>query len=77
MAAIVTAPARPAWPERNGRPAVVGVPAWAWAVFFAAVALLWLVTMEGSAVSEVLGGTPSFLHELFHDGRHLLGVPCH
>jgi hypothetical protein len=21
--------------------------------------------------------TGSFLHELMHDGRHLLGVPCH
>lgn len=68
MAAIVTAPARrPAWP----------VPYWAVAVVAAAVALLWLVTMEGSAVSQVLGGTPAFLHELFHDARHLLGVPCH
>jgi hypothetical protein len=68
MAAVVTAPARP------GR---LEVPAWAWAVFAVAVALLWLVTMEGSFVSNVIGGTPSFLHELFHDGRHLLGVPCH
>ncbi|MGH9224396.1 MAG: CbtB domain-containing protein [Acidimicrobiales bacterium] len=68
MAAIVTAPARP------GR---LEVPRWAWAVLAVAVALLWLVTMEGAAVSEAVGGTSSFLHELFHDGRHLLGVPCH
>ncbi len=25
----------------------------------------------------VLSQTGSFLHELTHDGRHLLGVPCH
>ncbi|HVF80259.1 MAG TPA: CbtB-domain containing protein [Solirubrobacteraceae bacterium] len=25
----------------------------------------------------VLTQTGSFLHELTHDGRHLLGVPCH
>ena len=25
----------------------------------------------------VLTQTGSFLHELMHDGRHLLGVPCH
>jgi hypothetical protein len=25
----------------------------------------------------VLSQTGSFLHELMHDGRHLLGVPCH
>jgi hypothetical protein len=68
MAAIITAPARPR---------AIVVPRWAWAVLAAAVALLWLVTMEGSAISRVVGGTPSFLHELFHDGRHLLGVPCH
>ncbi len=25
----------------------------------------------------VLTQTGSFLHELMHDGRHMLGVPCH
>jgi hypothetical protein len=25
----------------------------------------------------VLSQTGSFMHELMHDGRHLLGVPCH
>jgi hypothetical protein len=25
----------------------------------------------------VLAQTGSLLHELMHDGRHLLGVPCH
>ena len=34
-------------------------------------------TMEGGIVSHALGQTGMFLHELFHDGRHLLGVPCH
>ena len=70
MAAIITAP-------RSARPGVIEVPRWLWPVLAAAVALLWLVTMEGGFVSEVVGGTPAFLHELFHDGRHLLGVPCH
>ena len=55
----------------------IAVPRWTWALLAAAFAVLWLVTMEGNAVSQVVGGTPSFLHELFHDGRHLLGVPCH
>ncbi len=55
----------------------IAVPRWTWALFAAAVAVLWLVTMEGSAVSQAVGGTATFLHELFHDGRHLLGVPCH
>ena len=59
------------------RPGAIEVPPWTWALLVAAFAVLWLVTMEGSAVSQVIGGTPNFLHELFHDGRHLLGVPCH
>ena len=42
-----------------------------------AVGVLWLVTFEGGPASEALGQASSFLHELFHDGRHLIGVPCH
>lgn len=70
MAAIFPAPARPA-------AAPTAIPRWTALAVLAAVTLLWLVTMEGSAVSSALAGTPDFLHELFHDGRHLLGVPCH
>ena len=35
---------------------------------------------QGLLVQLLLGGaadTSSVLHELFHDGRHLLGFPCH
>ncbi|MEA2703860.1 MAG: hypothetical protein QOD63_1805 [Actinomycetota bacterium] len=53
------------------------VPGWALLLVFAATLLFWAVTMEGGMVSHALGQTGSFLHELFHDGRHLLGVPCH
>ena len=45
-----------------------------WAI--AAVVLLvlaYLVTLDQGAVSR----TGLFLHELMHDGRHLLAVPCH
>ena len=42
-----------------------------------ALGALWLVTFEGGAVSESLARAGSFLHGMFHDGRHLLGVPCH
>jgi hypothetical protein len=47
-----------------------------WAVFAAAVAfvLLYLVGAEQGAVSLVHGST---MHEFVHDGRHLLGIPCH
>ena len=61
---------------RPMRPEGIAVPRWTWALLALAFAVLWLVTMEGSVVSA-LAGTPNFLHELFHDGRHLLGVPCH
>ena len=37
----------------------------------------WLVTFEDGPVSEAVGQAGSFFHELFHDGRHLIGVPCH
>ncbi len=35
--------------------------------------LVYLVQFDQGALSQ--SGT--FLHELMHDGRHLLGVPCH
>jgi hypothetical protein len=42
-----------------------------------AVGVLLLVTFEGGPISEAVGQAGSFFHELFHDGRHLIGVPCH
>lgn len=52
-------------PLRDLRPALLA----------AAIALLviYLVTLDQGALSQ--SGT--LLHELMHDGRHLLGVPCH
>lgn len=29
------------------------------------------------AVTDALRDRGGVLHELFHDGRHMLGVPCH
>jgi hypothetical protein len=34
---------------------------------------IYLIQFDQGALSQ----TGSFLHELMHDGRHLLGVPCH
>jgi putative cobalt transporter subunit CbtB len=47
-----------------------------WAVFAGVVllALLYLVGMDQGATSVFPG---SVLHEFVHDGRHLLGFPCH
>jgi Probable cobalt transporter subunit (CbtB) len=46
-------------------------------LFALAVGLLWLVAFEGGPVSHAVGQAGTFFHELFHDGRHLIGVPCH
>ncbi|MEV0844307.1 CbtB domain-containing protein [Streptomyces sp. NPDC049954] len=47
-----------------------------WAVFFGILmlALLYFVGAEQGATS-VFSGTG--VHEWVHDGRHLLGFPCH
>ena len=49
------------------------LPWTAFALLVAAV-LVYFVGAEGGATS-LTGGT--FVHELTHDGRHLLGFPCH
>lgn len=47
-----------------------------WAVFAGVIllALLYLVGMDQGATSVFSG---SMIHEFVHDGRHLLGFPCH
>jgi Probable cobalt transporter subunit (CbtB) len=56
------------------QPAVSARVLWtAAAVVVGLLMLAYLVTFDQGAVSQ--SGT--FLHELMHDGRHLLGVPCH
>lgn len=47
------------------------VPALALAGFLLLV--IYLVQYDQGVISQ----TGMFLHELMHDGRHLLGVPCH
>jgi predicted anti-sigma-YlaC factor YlaD len=47
-----------------------------WAVFAGVIllSLLYLVGMDQGAASLFSG---QLVHEFFHDGRHLLGFPCH
>ncbi len=50
------------------------------AVILALVALYAVFLDQGQLLSPVLGkvaATANYLHELAHDGRHLLGAPCH
>ncbi|MGH3976899.1 MAG: CbtB domain-containing protein [Pseudonocardiaceae bacterium] len=47
-----------------------------WAIFMAVLGLLLLyfVGVEQGAMSVFTG---HYVHEFVHDGRHLLGIPCH
>jgi hypothetical protein len=66
-AAVPTTTSVPAIPVREIVP---------WAVFVGVIllSLLYLVGMDQGATSVFSG---SMLHEFVHDGRHLLGFPCH
>ena len=55
-------------------PEAIAVPAWAWLVLALALATVYALTMENGAT---LRAGATVLHELFHDGRHFLAVPCH
>ena len=47
-----------------------------WALFFGLLALiaLFFVSADQGAISFMSGNA---VHEFLHDGRHLLGYPCH
>jgi hypothetical protein len=47
-----------------------------WAIFIGALmlVLLYFVGAEEGATSIISG---HYVHEFVHDGRHLLGFPCH
>jgi len=66
-------------PESTATPEPAAVPLdeiVPYAIFFAliAVGVLYFVGAEEGAMS-VFHGT--MVHELVHDGRHVLGFPCH
>ncbi len=50
------------------------------AVLLALLTLYAVFLDQGQLLSPVLGKvatTANYLHEFAHDGRHLLGAPCH
>jgi cobalt transporter subunit CbtB len=63
----VAVPALPVIPLRELLP---------WALFALVIGalMIYFVGAEEGATS-VIGGT--YIHEFVHDGRHLLGFPCH
>jgi hypothetical protein len=62
-------------------PSPARVPVWGWVAAGALLLIVYAVGYDqGMLLSPVLGKLSSannYLHELFHDGRHLLGFPCH
>lgn len=60
--------------ERQGLvalPALVGL----------GLGLLYVLTLDQGLLLSLVQGAAAFdqnvIHELLHDGRHLMGVPCH
>lgn len=53
----------------------VRVPAWAWALMTLALFTTYLLLQENGTLLSA--GAAEWLHEVTHDGRHALGVPCH
>jgi hypothetical protein len=54
---------------------LVEVPLWAWALVAFALFSVFVITQENGALLSAAGA--EYLHELTHDARHALGVPCH
>lgn len=73
----------PGVPARSNPVAVSHALAGTIAVGAVLLALLTLYAVyfdQGALLSPVLGRmavTANYLHEFAHDGRHLLGAPCH
>ena len=65
----------PALPEAVHPPTISLREIWPWALFaFAFILLIYMVGADQGATSLFSG---TLIHEWMHDGRHLLGFPCH
>lgn len=56
------------------RPAAIAVPPIGYVLVALGIVSIYLVLQENGLL---LASSWETLHELFHDGRHALGVPCH
>jgi hypothetical protein len=64
-------------PPDSGAP-VAALPAWATLALAAiGIVVLWLVSFDNGQLTSVVDSSSTYLHEFFHDSRHVLGVPCH
>ena len=59
------------------RTTATNLPTWAWLAMALALGMLYAVTFDTGFLSSHVASSSMYLHELFHDGRHLFGVPCH
>ena len=59
------------------RNTAVNLPTGAWLAMALALGTLYAVTFDSGFLSSHVASSGMYLHELFHDGRHLFGVPCH
>ncbi|MGZ6826762.1 MAG: CbtB domain-containing protein [Mycobacteriales bacterium] len=65
---------------RPAAKAAVNAVVVAGSVVLALVVLYAVFLDQGTLLSPVMGklaASANYLHELAHDGRHLLGAPCH
>ncbi|WP_119067105.1 CbtB domain-containing protein [Rubrobacter indicoceani] len=64
-----------------GRFGEARIPAWGWFLPGIVLLIVFAVLYDNGALLAPLVGESAYannyLHEVFHDGRHLLGVPCH
>lgn len=67
-APAMTAPARPNVPT-------ISVPLWAWALVGLALLAMYVLLQENGAL--LTADQAMYIHEVTHDARHALGVPCH
>lgn len=73
MSDVIAAPSGLAGPAHP--PAISLDEVWPWALFgLALLLLIYFVGFDEGASALVPGET---VHEWVHDGRHLLGFPCH
>ncbi|MEU4290612.1 CbtB-domain containing protein [Kribbella sp. NPDC026596] len=50
------------------------IPVWAYLIAVLSLIALYLMLQDNGAVLSTLA---PYVHEFTHDGRHILGVPCH
>jgi hypothetical protein len=57
------------------------VPLWSWLTVTLLLAMLFVLLSASGALLAPLFGQAAwvtdYVHEFAHDGRHLLGIPCH